>query len=56
VPWSKAANDDGTFRSDDELKDLYTEAGIALKEVVVDGGPEFRGAFARACARLGIEH
>jgi thiosulfate/3-mercaptopyruvate sulfurtransferase len=28
VPWSKAANDDGTFRSDDELMDLYTEAGI----------------------------
>jgi thiosulfate/3-mercaptopyruvate sulfurtransferase len=28
VPWSKAANDDGTFRSDDELKDIYTEAGV----------------------------
>ncbi len=28
VPWSKAANDDGTFRSDDELKQLYTEAGV----------------------------
>ena len=28
VPWSKAANDDGTFRSDDELKELYTEAGV----------------------------
>jgi thiosulfate/3-mercaptopyruvate sulfurtransferase len=28
VPWSKAANDDGTFKSDDELKDLYTEAGV----------------------------
>ena len=23
VPWSKAANDDGTFRSDDELRTLY---------------------------------
>ena len=23
VPWSKAANDDGTFRSDDELRELY---------------------------------
>jgi thiosulfate/3-mercaptopyruvate sulfurtransferase len=23
VPWSKAANDDGTFRSDDELRALY---------------------------------
>jgi len=28
VPWSKAANDDGTFRSDDELRTLYTEAGV----------------------------
>jgi thiosulfate/3-mercaptopyruvate sulfurtransferase len=28
VPWSKAANDDGTFRSDEELKQLYTDAGV----------------------------
>ena len=28
VPWSKAANDDGTFKSDQELKVLYTEAGV----------------------------
>ena len=28
VPWSKAANDDGTFRSDDELRQLYAEAGL----------------------------
>jgi thiosulfate/3-mercaptopyruvate sulfurtransferase len=28
IPWSKAANDDGTFRSDDELKELYGEAGV----------------------------
>jgi thiosulfate/3-mercaptopyruvate sulfurtransferase len=28
VPWSKAANDDGTFRADDELKQIYTEAGV----------------------------
>src|SRR5882672_9222 len=28
VPWSKAANDDGTFRSDDELTELYGEAGL----------------------------
>ena len=25
VPWSKAANDDGTFRCDDELRKLYVE-------------------------------
>ena len=29
VPWSKAANDDGTFRSDEELQALYhDEAGV----------------------------
>jgi thiosulfate/3-mercaptopyruvate sulfurtransferase len=28
VPWSKAANDDGTFKSNDELKEIYTEAGV----------------------------
>ena len=28
VPWSKAANDDGTFKSDDELKALYADAGL----------------------------
>jgi thiosulfate/3-mercaptopyruvate sulfurtransferase len=28
VPWSKAANDDGTFKSDEDLKKLYTEAGV----------------------------
>ena len=28
VPWSKAANDDGTFKSDDELREIYTAAGV----------------------------
>ena len=28
VPWSRASNDDGTFRSDDELRAIYTEAGV----------------------------
>ena len=28
IPWSKAANDDGTFRSDDELRALYEGAGV----------------------------
>ena len=29
VPWSKAANDDGTFKSDDDLRKLYgDEAGL----------------------------
>ena len=28
VPWSKAVNEDGTFRSADELRDLYGSQGI----------------------------
>jgi thiosulfate/3-mercaptopyruvate sulfurtransferase len=28
VPWSKAANDDGTFKTDDDLRKLYTDAGV----------------------------
>ncbi|MFZ0831576.1 MAG: sulfurtransferase [Mycobacterium sp.] len=28
VPWSRAANEDGTFKSDDDLKKLYGEAGL----------------------------
>src|SRR5664280_3389031 len=30
IPWSKAANDDGTFKSDDELTALYEGAGVEL--------------------------
>ncbi len=30
VPWSKAANDDGTFKSDDELKEIYEGVGVDL--------------------------
>jgi thiosulfate/3-mercaptopyruvate sulfurtransferase len=30
IPWSKAANDDGTFRSDDDLRTLYADAGVDL--------------------------
>ncbi|GAA3395333.1 sulfurtransferase [Cryptosporangium minutisporangium] len=28
VPWSKAANEDGTFKSDDDLRKIYGEAGL----------------------------
>ncbi|MFD0361630.1 sulfurtransferase [Nocardia sp. GCM10030253] len=28
VPWSKAANEDGTFKSDAELTEIYNEAGL----------------------------
>ena len=30
IPWSKAASEDGTFRSDDELRELYSGAGVDL--------------------------
>jgi thiosulfate/3-mercaptopyruvate sulfurtransferase len=30
IPWSKAANEDGTFKSDAELKDIYSTAGVDL--------------------------
>jgi len=28
VPWSKAANEDGTFKSDDDLAKIYADAGL----------------------------
>ena len=28
VPWSKAANEDGTFKADEELAEIYGEAGL----------------------------
>jgi thiosulfate/3-mercaptopyruvate sulfurtransferase len=28
VPWSKAANEDGTFKSDADLAQIYGEAGL----------------------------
>ncbi len=28
IPWSQTANDDGTFKSDDELKKLYEDKGV----------------------------
>ncbi|HEY7280871.1 MAG TPA: sulfurtransferase [Actinomycetota bacterium] len=35
VPWAKAANDDGTFRTADELKELYEGAGVGPDAEVV---------------------
>jgi len=32
IPWSKAANDDGSFKSIDELKALYEGAGVDLNK------------------------
>ncbi len=35
IPWSKAANEDGTFKSQDELKDIYTSAGVDLAKETI---------------------
>ncbi|MET7936311.1 sulfurtransferase [Streptomyces sp. NPDC005322] len=32
IPWSKNANDDGTFKSDEELKALYENEGVDLSK------------------------
>ena len=34
VPWAQAVNEDGTFKSADELRDLYTSKGV-----IADGTP-----------------
>jgi thiosulfate/3-mercaptopyruvate sulfurtransferase len=33
VPWSKAANDDGTFKSDDELRELYKDLDTSKETI-----------------------
>jgi thiosulfate/3-mercaptopyruvate sulfurtransferase len=35
VPWSKAANEDGTFKSEDDLRQIYTEAGLELDKPII---------------------
>jgi thiosulfate/3-mercaptopyruvate sulfurtransferase len=35
IPWAKAANDDGTFKSADELRALYADAGITSDKEVI---------------------
>jgi len=35
IPWSKAANDDGSFRSADELAELYGGAGVTSDKEVI---------------------
>ncbi len=32
IPWSQAANDDGTFKSDEELRALYESKGVDLSK------------------------
>ena len=34
IPWGKAANEDGTFKTVDELKELYEGAGVTGGEII----------------------
>src|SRR2546421_9192724 len=35
IPWSKAAAEDGTFRSADQLKELYADAGVSGDKPII---------------------
>jgi len=35
IPWAKTANEDGTFKSNEELKALYDEAGVDLSKEII---------------------
>jgi thiosulfate/3-mercaptopyruvate sulfurtransferase len=35
IPWGKACNEDGTFKSVEALRKLYSEAGISFKKPIV---------------------
>ncbi|GLU49201.1 sulfurtransferase [Nocardiopsis ansamitocini] len=35
IPWAKVANEDGTFKSEDELRELYTGAGVDLDKEII---------------------
>lgn len=35
IPWAQAANDDGTFKSADELKELYARKGITPDHEII---------------------
>ncbi|MDS1271913.1 sulfurtransferase [Lipingzhangella sp. LS1_29] len=35
IPWSQAANEDGTFKSNEELRELYEEAGVDLNKDII---------------------
>src|SRR5256884_2530115 len=36
IPWAQASNEDGTFKSFDDLKKLYESKGITGKDEVID--------------------
>jgi thiosulfate/3-mercaptopyruvate sulfurtransferase len=34
IPWAKAANEDGTFKTEEELRELYEGAGVTNGEII----------------------
>ncbi|WP_306365723.1 sulfurtransferase [Nocardiopsis sp. CC223A] len=35
IPWAKTANEDGTFKTAEELRELYTQAGVDLEKDII---------------------
>jgi thiosulfate/3-mercaptopyruvate sulfurtransferase len=35
IPWSKAANEDGTFKSEEELREIYSVAGVDFSKETI---------------------
>ncbi|MFV2195743.1 sulfurtransferase [Nocardiopsis sp. LOL_012] len=35
IPWAKTANEDGTFKTAEELRELYTDAGVDLDKDII---------------------
>jgi thiosulfate/3-mercaptopyruvate sulfurtransferase len=50
VPWSKAANEDGTFKSDEELTALYTGAGLDGPTAASASAPATPGWCCTSCS------
>lgn len=53
VAGDKSADAGARFLEHDVLP-AFTDAGVELIQATVDGGPEFKAAFRKACHRLGI--
>lgn len=53
VAGDKTAQAAARFLTDDVVP-AFTDAGITIRQVTVDGGPEFKAAFRQTCQDLGI--
>ncbi len=55
VPWSRAANEDGTFKSDDDLTAIYTHVGLdgskpTIATAASVNGPRIPGSCCGSCS------